>query len=161
MQQYRRRRELKTNYAKRFTLLKSGKNRIVIRVSNLYINVQYVEHNTKGDNIKLSVMSKELKKFGWLKGFKSVPASYLTGYLFGKKALNKKLNKDVIVDFGLHKVFKKGRLFAVVKGLIDQGLKVPTDPKVFLSNERITGKHNKTDKLFAEVKAKIDSKFKQ
>jgi len=84
MSVYNRRRDLKTNYAKRLAMLKSGKSRIVLRLTNLYVNIQYVEHNAKGDSISLALLSKELKEFGWNKSFKSIPACYLAGYLFGK-----------------------------------------------------------------------------
>jgi len=157
---YKRRRELKTNYAKRMSLLKSGNNRVVLRISNLYANIQYVEHNTKGDNTKFSLLSKDLNEFGWTKGYKSVPACYLAGYLFGKNVLHNKLKKDAILDLGLQNAFKNGRLFAVVKGVIDSGLNIPCDKEVFPSDDRIKGKHNKTEQLFTTVKNAIDIKFK-
>lgn len=155
---YTRRRNLKTNYAKRLALLKSGKSRVVLRISNLYANIQYVEHNTKGDVIKFALLSKDLKEYGWTEGFKSVPAVYLAGYLFGKEVLKKKLNKNVILDLGLQNAFKKGRLFACVKGIIDSGLNLPADKEAFPSEDRIKGKHNKKEHLFLSVKSAIDSK---
>lgn len=156
---YRRRRKLKTNYAKRLILLKSGKNRIVLRLSNLYVNIQYVEHDPKGDLVKFTLLSKDLAKYGWKKSFKSIPASYLTGYLFGKKILAKKFKKDIIMDLGLQNAFKKGKLFATIKGLLDAGVNMSVSQEVFPTDERLAGKHNKTEKLVEGVKKKIDSEF--
>jgi len=156
---YERRRNLKTNYAKRLALLKSGKSRIVLRVTNLYANIQYVEHNAKGDNVKLSLLSKDIKEYGWNKAFKSIPACYLTGYLFGKECLAKKLNKDTILDLGLQNAFKQGRIFACVKGINDAGLKILVDNEVYPNEDRINGKHNKTEQLFKTVKSAIDVKY--
>jgi large subunit ribosomal protein L18 len=155
---FRRRKELKTNYEKRFSLLKSRTNRLVLRITNQYVWAQYVVHNTKGDLIKLSLISKILKEFGWDKGFKSLPASYLLGYLFGKKSIETKLSKDLILDLGLQKSFKKGRIYAFVKGAIDAGLNIPVEKDVLPSQERIEGKHIKSEALFKKVKEAIDAK---
>lgn len=157
---YTRRRDLKTNYAKRFSMLKSGKARIVLRLTNLYANIQYVEHDSKGDAIKFALLSKELKEFGWNKSSKSIPACYLAGYLFGKTIISKKLKKDVILDLGLQNAFKQGKLFACVKGMNDAGLNVVASEEAYPKEERINGKHNKTEQLFTTVKSAIDAKLK-
>jgi len=158
---YKRRVTKKTNYLKRLGLLKSGKPRLVIRLSNLYINIQYILHNPKGDISKVNILSKMLKNYGWNKSFKNTPAGYLIGYLFGKKVLkDKKLGKELIFDIGLQKSQKGGRLYAVIKGAVDAGLKIPVSEEVFPSKDRIEGKHLKYEKLFAEVKANIDKEFK-
>lgn len=157
---YRRRKELKTNYAKRFALLKSNKNRIVLRLTNLYVNIQYVVHNPKGDVTKFALLSKKLKDFGWNKTFKSIPACYLAGFLFGKECFARKLDKSAILDLGLQNAFKKGRLFACVKGMVDAGMELPVGEGIFPTEDRIKGKHNKTEQLFANVKKAIESKFK-
>ena len=46
---FRRRREKKTNYEKRLALVKGEKPIMVVRRSNRYITVQFVEFNPKGD----------------------------------------------------------------------------------------------------------------
>lgn len=155
---FRRRKELKTNYEKRFALLKSKTNRLVLRVTNQYVLAQYVVHNNTGDLNKLSLVSKVLKEYGWTKGFKSLPASYLSGYLFGKKAVEAKLSKDLILDLGLQKSFKKGRIYSFVKGAIDSGLNISVDKDVLPSQDRIEGKHIKSEALFKKVKEAIDAK---
>ena len=90
----RRRRENKTDYKLRMNLLKSGKNRIVIRKTNKYFIVQVVESRESQDKVLVGVSSKDLLKNGWDKEFsgslKSLPAGYLTGLLFAKKIEDKK-----------------------------------------------------------------------
>ncbi len=153
---YRRRKEMKTNYAKRLSLLKSKTNRLVLRLSNTYCNLEYVLHNPKGDLIKFSISSKSIKKFGWNKGFKSLPACYLTGYLFGKEINKLKLEQNLILDLGLQHAFPKGRIFATVKGAIDADIKLSVDEKMIPSEDRISGKHINAEELFKKVKTAID-----
>ena len=85
----RRRKEHKTDYLKRLKLLKSRLPRIVLRKTNRYIIAQYVTSKQTQDKIEISVNSKDLMKYKWPKEFegslKSIPASYLTGFLIGKK----------------------------------------------------------------------------
>ncbi len=138
--QFRRRREFKTNYKKRLTLLKSRKPRLVVRKSLKYIRAQIIEYDEKGDKTIASVVSSELKKLGWNFACDNTPAAYLTGLLIGKKAKEKKID-EVVLDAGLHTSTKGSRIYAVVKGAVDAGLKLPYDPVVLPSDERISGKH--------------------
>ena len=96
----RRKRENKTNYLKRLKLLKSETPRIVFRKTNKYVIAQYVTNNQTVDKIELGVNSRDLMKHGWPKEFqgslKSIPASYLVGYLIGKKIKDKKLKEKII-----------------------------------------------------------------
>ncbi len=46
---------------------------------------------------------------------------------------------------------------AAVKGIIDAGIKVPSDEETFPSEERINGEHHKVKNDIANVKSKIDS----
>ena len=62
---FRRRREGKTDYAKRLSLLKSGKPRLVVRRTNTSIVVQVIEFGEKGDKTIVSVTSKALNAFGF------------------------------------------------------------------------------------------------
>lgn len=157
---YKRRREGKTNYAKRLALLKSKKNRVVARLSNLYLNVQYVEHKANGDNTKFAMLSKELKEFGWKKGFRNLPVCYLTGYLFSKETEKLKLPKEVILDLGLQNSFAGGRIYACVKGMKDAGLNVAVSEEAFPTEDRIKGKHINAEKEFEAVLSAINSKYK-
>jgi len=151
----RRRLEGKTNYTKRLILLKGGHLRLVVRKSDKYLYLQIVESVQAQDKIIFSVSTKELLKQGWpetKKGsLKSVSAGYLGGFLLGKKT--KGLKKKVILDSGLIPNTKGSRIYAVVKGLSDSGVKINYDEKVIPSQERIQGKHMKEE--FTEVFKKI------
>jgi large subunit ribosomal protein L18 len=151
---YRRKREQKTNYRKRLTLLKSGKNRLVIRKSNKYIMLQVVRYEPQGDNIIKICNSNELAKFGWKFSFKNVQAAYLTGLLIAQKMKTEK-NKEVIVDFGLSTPLKGyNKLYSVVKGAIDGGLSIPVGEGIFPDEEKLAGKDD-VKKSFEEIKKKL------
>ncbi len=156
--QKRRRRECKTDYKLRLSLLKSPKPRIVIRKTNKYLVVQAVESVEAQDKVIKGVSSKNLISLGWDKKFvgslKSVPAAYLTGKLLAKELKT----KDCIVDIGMAKNIAGNRIFAVVKGLVDGGLNIKADPEAFPSDERINGEHLSEDvqKVITKVKAKIN-----
>jgi large subunit ribosomal protein L18 len=159
----RRRREGKTDYAKRFKLLKSYSPRIVFRKTNRYIIAQYVTSKEAQDKIEIGITSKNLKKFGWPDEFvgslKSIPAAYLTGLLIGKDIAKKKL-KTPIVDFGMIRVLSKNRGYAFLKGLVDAGIKIKCDEEQFPEEERLSGKHLKKDfsETFDKIKNKIEKK---
>jgi len=157
---YKRRRDKKTNYAKRLALLKSKKNRVVVRLSNLYLSLQYVEHKSAGDIIKFSILSKALKKFGWTKGFRNISACYLCGYLFAKEIAKKNLPKDCVLDLGLQNSFKGGRIFGCAKGMIDAGMKISVPEEMFPPEDRIKGKHIKLESLFETTLNSINTKYK-
>jgi len=103
--------------------------------------------------------SKELIKFGWpeksLGSLKSIPASYLTGFLFGKKIINKKL-EEPIVDFGMIKTSHKTKVHGFLKGLIDSGIKISCKKEAFPEEERIKGESLKNKIPFEEIKLKIE-----
>ena len=144
----KRKREKKTNYSTRLKILKSGLPRVVVRKTNKYIIVQQVSSSEAKDRVIVGITSKDLLKHGWPEkaksSLKSVTAAYLTGYLAGKKILEKNKGK-VILDIGLQRNLPGTRLYAVLKGLVDAGLDIPHDEKVFPNEERIQGKHLKQD----------------
>jgi large subunit ribosomal protein L18 len=159
--QKRRRREYKTDYLKRLKLLKSGKSRVVFRKTNKYVISQYVSSHEAQDKVEIETNSKELLKKGWPKDFegslKSIPASYLTGFLMATKIQKDK--KDVpIVDLGMIKTIHKTKGFAFIKGLIEGGLKINCPEEAFPNQETIEGKNLKQDfsKNFSEIKSKIE-----
>ena len=96
--------------------------------------------------------------YGWpekAKGsLKSVPASYLTGYLIGKKILKQKLKKPVL-DIGMIRALHKNRAYAFLKGIVDSGVEINYQEKVFPDESRIKGKHMKNKIPFDEIKSKI------
>ncbi|MFH1290146.1 MAG: 50S ribosomal protein L18 [Nanoarchaeota archaeon] len=154
--QKRRRRERKTDYKARFSLLKSEKPRLVIRKTNRYILVQIVESDIAQDKVIARASSKDLLQKGWPKeksgSLKSLPAAYLTGYLLAKN-LKVKIN-EAILDMGLQRNIKGSRIYAVLKGAVEAGLNVPHNPEVFPSEEKI--KQNETLKtIFEKVKGEL------
>ncbi len=156
---FRRKRQGKTNYKRRINLLKSKKLRIVIRKSLKNVVAQIVEYHPDGDRVLVSADSKELKKSGWKISTGNLPASYLTGLLLAKKALNKGL-KEGIVDLGLQRSTKGSRIFAVIKGLLDGGFNLPSSEEIFPSEERMSGKHiEDLAKSCVENKEKYEKQF--
>lgn len=157
----RRRKEKKTDYGIRIKLLKSGSPRVIFRKTNRYIIAEYAESNEAKDRIILGVTSKLLLKYGWpedMKGsLKSVPASYLTGFLFGKKITSKKM-KNPILDVGMIRAVNKSKVFAFVKGLIDSGIKIECKEEMFPEKDRISGKNLRRDfsVFFGKIKSKIE-----
>jgi large subunit ribosomal protein L18 len=155
----KRKREKKTSYSKRFGFLKSGLARVVVRRTNLYLYVQLVESDEAKDKVIVSVSSRELLKHGWSKekkgSLKSIPAAYLTGYLAGKKILEKSKGK-VILDIGLQRNKPNGRLYSALRGLVDSGVDIAHSSDVFPSDERVDGKHLKDFKINVnEIKEKL------
>jgi large subunit ribosomal protein L18 len=157
----RRRKEGRTDYAKRLKLLKGESPRIIFRKTNRYIIAQYVTSREAQDKIEIGITSKDLKKFGWPEEFegslKSIPAAYLTGLLIGKEIINKKL-KTPIVDFGMIRVISKNRAFAFLKGIADAGVEIKCDEEQFPEQERLEGANMREDfsKTFNEIKSKIE-----
>lgn len=150
----RRRRERKTDYNLRMGLLKSELPRIVIRKTNKYFVVQIVESEEAQDKAIIGVTSKELLKYGWDEkdkgSLKSIPAGYLTGYLLAKKVKKGKY----IIDMGMYRNHSGGRIYAVIKGLIDGGLEIPSNEKVFPNEASLGGKNLKKDLVKEIVKIK-------
>lgn len=153
----KRRRESKTDYRLRRNLLKSGKDRIVIRRTNKYFIVQIVRSDESRDRVIKTVSSRDLLKNGWDKKFKgslkSIPAGYLTGLLLAKK-----IGKgEFIIDLGMARIIAGSRIFSVVKGLIDGGLKIPVEENVFPNEDKVSGEHlsDGLKKIIAGVKSKI------
>jgi len=138
---YRRRREGKTNYGKRKALVISGKPRLIVRGSLKNIIVQVAEAKPKGDIILVSAHSREIyRKFGWKAPRGNLPAAYLTGLLCGLRAISQGVN-EAILDMGLHSPSKGSRVFAVLKGFLDAGVKVPHSEDILPLESRIRGEH--------------------
>jgi large subunit ribosomal protein L18 len=136
---YRRRREGKTDYKKRISLISSGLPRLVIRKSLKHITLQIISYNPDGDKVLLSANTKELIKIGWKAPCGNISSSYLTGLLLGIKA--KKNNfSSAIVDIGLNTSTKGSRIYAAVKGVIDGGLNVSCSEKIFPDENKLQGK---------------------
>lgn len=148
----RRRRENRTDYKARRILLSSDVPRIVVRRTNKYFILQAVSSVEAQDKVLATVTSKDLLKNGWdekKKGsLKGISAGYLTGILMAKKLGKGKY----IMDLGMARTDKGGRVFAVVAGLVEGGLDIPANDKVFPSEERLMGEHAGIKDMVTKVK---------
>ncbi|MFH1106726.1 MAG: 50S ribosomal protein L18 [Candidatus Micrarchaeota archaeon] len=152
---FRRRREGRTDYAKRLALLKSGMPRLVVRKTNRHVTVSITENGEKGDRTVVSRSSAALEKLGF-KGKCNTPSAYLTAMLCAKEAAKKGV-KEAVLDIGLHKATKGSLVFAAAKGATDAGIAVSLGNEIAPSQERIEGKHMKdgTATAFADCREKI------
>lgn len=152
----KRRKEQKTDYKKRIDLLKGERSRVVFRKTNRYIIAQYVVSEEAQDKIIIGITSKDLLEYGWPKeaqgSLKSISASYLTGYLIGKKIKEKKL-EEPILDFGMIRVLHKSKPYAFIKGLKDAGINIKCKEEFFPEKERIDSEKFKNK--IEEIKKKI------
>ena len=137
---YRRRREGRTDYKLRRALVRSGKPRAVVRLTNKYVLVQVAEATPNGDVVKAAASSKELSKLGWKGGQGNLPAAYLTGALAARRAVAGGV-KEAILDIGLRGPTKGSKIFAALKGLADSGLIVPHSDEPLPPMDRINGTH--------------------
>lgn len=149
---FRRRREGKTNYAKRLNLLKGNKIRMVVRKTNKGIIAQFVAYEENGDKTIIGYHSSILKKMFNFPAKRNTPTSYLLGLFVGKKALEKGV-KEAIVDIA--STPSKGSIvFAAVKGAKDAGINISMNEEKIIES-RIKGSHLNLEKDFEEVKNKI------
>jgi len=135
----RRRREGKTDYQARKTLVLSGKPRLVARSSLKNASVQIILAKPVGDVVLAAAHSRELAKFGWKAPSGNAPAAYLTGFLCGLKAKAKGVS-EAILDIGLVAPTKGSKLFAVLSGVVDAGIVVPHD-EAKIVKEMVKGEH--------------------
>jgi len=140
LKNFRRRREGRTDYRQRFRLLKSGKPRLVARISLNHVRAQVMEFDPRGDRVRASAFSGELRKLGWKGGTSNTPAAYLVGLLCGLRARKEGI-KECVLDIGLHRPVPSSKVFAVLKGALDAGLEIPHSEEVLPSQERIRGEH--------------------
>ncbi len=135
----RRRKEGRTDYAKRIALLKGRMPRVVVRRSNRSVTMQVVLYEQSGDKVVAMAHSSELMEFGWIPK-RNTPTAYLTGALLARKVL--KLNVgECTLDIGLRKPSKASILFAAAKGAVDNGLKIRNS--IEFDERRIRGEHIK------------------
>jgi large subunit ribosomal protein L18 len=155
---FRRRREGRTDYRVRLKLLLSGKPRAVVRLSDSRVLVSVTAFDPSGDRVLAMAESRELPGMGFPKsGLASVPAAYWTGYLAAKRAAAAGWT-DAVLDTGLRRPSRGGRLMGALQGLLDGGLAIPHGKGGLPSKDRLAGKHLKaptpgTD----ELRAAIDS----
>jgi len=138
--QFRRKREGKTDYRHRLRLIRSGRPRLVTRISLKHVIAQSVRATPSGDLTLASAHSKELEKLGWKGYTANTPAAYLVGLLCGYRALKAGM-KECTLDLGKYNPIYQAKVFAVLKGALDAGLQIPHGEKVLPSDERIRGEH--------------------
>ncbi len=130
---------------------------ITVQISNENTLVQVHKPEIAGDKVLASAHSRYLLSKGWKGSRKSIPASYLTGYLAGKKAISHGV-KDAILYSGTRRYTQ--RMAAALKGTIDAGLNVAADPETFPPQERINGDHLSVKNEIEKLKSTIDSEVK-
>ncbi|ABK76965.1 ribosomal protein L18 [Cenarchaeum symbiosum A] len=149
----RRLREEKTNYKKRRSMLMGRRDFVTVHISNENAQVQIHAPKMDGDVVIASGHSRYLASKGWKGSRKSIPASYLTGYLAGKRAV-KKGAKSAIMYTGTRRY--TDRISAALKGVSDAGVDVPIDPSTFPPDERISGEHLTVKNDVKQIKTVID-----
>jgi large subunit ribosomal protein L18 len=135
---FRRRREGKTNYHKRLGLMISKRPRVVVRKSGRNLIVQLIEHNTAGDKTLISASALDLKKLGYKGATGNIPAAYLTGLLFGSRALKAGYSHGVL-DGGLNANSRGSRIYAALLGAVEAGLDIPHGREPLPTRERAHG----------------------
>jgi len=136
----RRRRENRTDYHQRLRLLKSGKPRLVARVSNKHVRAQLITPGLDGDETHASASSEDLDEYGWEAPTGNLPSAYLTGYLVGKRALAAGV-EEAVLDIGLNTATPGNKVFAVQEGAIDAGVEIPHNESVLADWSRNRGEH--------------------
>ncbi|WP_435115077.1 50S ribosomal protein L18 [Halolamina sp. C58] len=136
----RRRREVRTDYHQRLRLLKSGKPRLVARVSNKHVRAQLASPGPDGDEIHAAASSEDLSEYGWEAPTGNLPSAYLTGYLAGLRAIDAGL-EEAVLDLGLNTATPGNKVFAVQEGAIDAGLEIPHSDSVLADWSRNRGEH--------------------
>ncbi|MFC6787776.1 50S ribosomal protein L18 [Halobaculum halobium] len=136
----RRRREVRTDYHQRLRLLKSGKPRLVARLSNKHVRAQLVSPGPDGDITHAAASSEDLAEYGWEAPTANLPSAYLTGYLAGLRAVEDGLD-EAVLDIGLNTATPGNKAFAVQEGAIDAGLEIPHNDSVLADWSRTRGEH--------------------
>lgn len=153
---FKRRMKRKTDYDSRERMLVGNVPRMVVRKTNRYMLVQFVESKAAQDKVLSTTLSRELCDFGYPKAYsvKNLAGAYLTGFLAASKVL--KSVKKAILDIGMLKSSKGNRLYATLKGAVDAGMDVPHSEDMLPKMEMIKKKNSDLDK----IKSKIKDKFK-
>ena len=75
----------------------------------------------------------------------------------GKNIIKEKKQTPVL-DLGMMRALKKSRAYGFLKGVVDAGVKIPHDKKVFPEESRIEGKNLKEDfsEFFKKIKSNVE-----
>ncbi|MFB6087303.1 MAG: 50S ribosomal protein L18 [Haloarculaceae archaeon] len=121
-------------------MLKSGKPRLVARVSNKHVRAQLITPGPQGDETHAAASSEDLAEYGWEAPTGNLPSAYLTGYLVGMRAVEAGLD-EAVLDIGLNTATPGNKVFAVQEGAIDAGLDIPHNDSVLADWSRTRGEH--------------------
>ena len=138
-------------------MLMGRKDFVTVVITNENTQVQILKPEMTGDKVIASAHSRYLAAKGWKGSRKNISASYLTGYLAGKKAIIKGA-KNAILYTGTRKYTQ--RMAAALKGVIDAGLEIPADPETFPVDQRINGEHLSVKNDVNQMKTTIDTEVK-
>src|SRR5207244_4114919 len=105
----------------RRALVRSGKPRAVVRLTNKYVIVQVSEADIRGDIVRASASSRELAKLGWKGGAGNLPAAYLTGVLAARRAVDRGV-KEAVLARGLKPEDLSGHFEQVRKSVLSTSL---------------------------------------
>jgi large subunit ribosomal protein L18 len=152
---FRRRREGKTNFAKRLALVKGGKTRMVVRRSNKGIMVQFIDFDPKGDKTLLTVSGAHLSKLYKWPSKRNVWTAYLAGLMAGRLA-QKKGVKEFVLDMGMYVPSKGSIIFAAQKGAADAGLSTLYD-KEKVPEAKLSNPPEKYKGAFEDARSKISA----
>ena len=160
---FRRRRECKTDYVQRSALIQQDKTkygakkyRLVARITNTKVIAQIIYAEVDHDVTIAQANSSELPRYGIKLGLSNYAAAYCCGLLVARRLL-KKLGLDekftheikedesdeeearrpfrVLLDVGLRRTTTGAKVFAVMKGAVDGGLKIPHEDKMFAGHD--------------------------
>lgn len=157
---YRRKREGKTDYYYRRGLLRSGKPRLISRISNCHVRAQIASSTMEGDEIIVSAFSKELSKWDWKGYTANTSAAYLVGLLCGCRAKEEGI-KESVLDIDRFVASPQARVFGVLKGALVAGLDIPHEERILPSDARCRGEHisNYAQELKSDDEEKYQSQF--
>lgn len=153
----RRRREGRTDYKKRLSLLKSGKTRAVVRKQANNTIVQFVDYDPDGDIVRTQATAHELDSLGWESHTGNLPAAYLTGYLAGTRASEDGI-EEAVLDIGRHVPEGGSAVFSALQGVLDAGIEVPHGEEILPEEDRHLGAHidEETTAMTEEVRETIE-----
>jgi len=152
---FRRRRQGKTNFAKRLALVKSGKTRMVVRRSNKNIVIQFIDFGPEGDKTLLTVSGTHLAKLHGWPSKRNAWTAYLAGLMAGKMAQEKGV-KEFVLDMGMYVPSKGSVIFAALKGAADAGLSTKFD-SAKVPEDKLSNPPEKYKEMFDKVKGKISA----
>jgi large subunit ribosomal protein L18 len=128
----------KTSYRKRQALLISKQDFVTIKVTNQNVIAQVLKPEFRGDIVRVSTHSRELRRYGWKGSLNSLPACFLVGLVLGRKALEKGVDKAIL--YIGNKPFTS-RIAACMKGIVQAGINIPISSESYPTEHRLNGQH--------------------